>query len=99
MMDNARAMGDNRVLAMSTETYDRVRAILAEYLDIPADKIEPDAKLQDLGADSLGALEIIFRLEESFQIVVPNERATEFTTVRAICDGIESLRQAPAPAK
>jgi acyl carrier protein len=81
---------------MAPETFARVRDIVARYLDIPAEKVEPDSKLEELGLDSLGALELIFQIEEEFKIVVPNERAAEFLTVRAVCEGIETL-QAAAP--
>ena len=68
-----------------------------QYLAIPLEKIEAESKLEDLGLDSLGSLELIFELEEEFHIAVPNERATEFTTVRAVCDGVESLQQSSTP--
>ena len=82
---------------MTPQTFERVRERVATYLEIPPDKVEADSNLAELGLDSLGALELVFELEEDFKIVVPTERAKEFTTVRAVCDGIESL-QAAAPA-
>ncbi len=84
---------------MTAETLDRVRAIVAKYLAIPIDKVEAEARLEDLGVDSLGALELIFQIEEEFKVLVPNERASEFTTIRAVCDGIESLLKQPATAQ
>jgi acyl carrier protein len=78
---------------MNAEVYERVRKAIALHADVPVDKVGPEAKLDELGLDSLGALELIFQLEEEFQIVVPNERAAEFTTVRAIVDGIEALQK------
>jgi acyl carrier protein len=84
---------------MTAETYARVSAIIARYIAIPVEKVEADSRLEDLGIDSLGALELIFQLEEEFKILVPNERASEFTTVRAVCDGIESLQGMAAPAQ
>ena len=81
---------------MTQETFELVRQRVATYLEIPADRVEPDSNLAELGLDSLGALELVFELEEDFKIAVPTERAKEFTTVRAVCDGIESLRAASA---
>jgi len=84
---------------MTVETLDRVRRIIASHVEIPVEKIEVDSKLEDLGLDSLGSLELIFQIEEEFKVLVPNERASEFTTVRAVCDGIESLQKLPANAR
>ena len=79
---------------MTSETYARVQRILAKRLAIPVESIEADAKLTDLGVDSLAALELIFELEEEFEVSVPDERLSELGTVRAICDGIEALQSA-----
>jgi acyl carrier protein len=79
---------------MMTDTLERVRSLLAAYLKIPADSIGEDSKLDDLGLDSLGALELVFEIEEEFKIKVPDEKIPEFRTVRAVCDGIEALRGA-----
>src|SRR5205085_2881003 len=72
---------------MTADTFQRVSRIISKYLDLPVEKIEEDSRLEDLGVDSLGALELIFEFEEEFKIAVPNERAADFTTVRAVCDG------------
>ena len=83
---------------MSPDTLTKVSQIIAKYLDIPIERVEADAKLEDLGLDSLGALELIFEIEEEFKILVPNERAAEFKTVRAVCEGVEALVKTVAPA-
>jgi acyl carrier protein len=79
---------------MMTDTLERVRSLLAAYLKIPAESIGEDSKLDELGLDSLGALELVFEIEEEFKIKVPDEKIPEFRTVRAVCDGIEALRGA-----
>lgn len=79
---------------MMTDTLERVRRLLAAYLKIPAESIGEDSKLDELGLDSLGALELVFEIEEEFKIKVPDEKIPEFRTVRAVCDGIEALRGA-----
>jgi acyl carrier protein len=79
---------------MMNDTLERVRSLLAAYLKIPAESIGEDSKLDELGLDSLGALELVFEIEEEFKIKVPDEKIPEFRTVRAVCDGIEALRGA-----
>ena len=83
---------------MTQDTFERVSRRIAKYLDIPAEKVTAEATLEELGLDSLGSLELIFELEEEFKIVVPNERASDFTTVQAVCDGIETLQKTTAGA-
>ena len=54
-----------------------VRECLASALDVPADSIRPEDKIiDDLGADSLDFLDIIFRLEQRFSIPI-NPREIE----------------------
>jgi acyl carrier protein len=53
-----------------------------------------DSALEELGLDSLGALELVFQIEEEFKVSVPDSRIPEFKTVRAVCDGIETIRGA-----
>jgi acyl carrier protein len=77
-------------------TYERVRATIADSLGIEADPIQADTSMESLGMDSLGALELMFKLEEEFKISVPTERASEFSTVQAITDAVDSLLNAAA---
>ncbi len=83
---------------MSADLLERVRSVIARYLQIPVEGVRADTKLEDLGLDSLGSLELIFELEEVFQVVVPNERVSDFATVRQVCEGIEGLQRVGAPA-
>lgn len=74
-----------------------VITILAAQLLLPAAEITPDARLDDLGLDSLGKVEAIFALEERFAISIPfnaNEPDLpefDFATVPGIVDGIAGL--------
>lgn len=79
---------------MSSDTFERVRRLVARYLNVAADSVGEDSRLADLGLDSLGALELVFEIEEEFKVNVPDERIRDFTTVRAVCDGIETLQRA-----
>jgi acyl carrier protein len=48
-----------------------VRACLATALDVPADDIREESRLvDDLGADSLDLLDILFQLEQVFHVTV-----------------------------
>jgi acyl carrier protein len=50
------------------EVADVVKAIIAKELKIPVEQLSDDRKLADLGAESLDVIEIVFQLEERFNI-------------------------------
>lgn len=50
---------------------DDVRSIIAKSLNIPVERLEPDTRLDELGAESLDVIEIVFGLEEKFDITIP----------------------------
>jgi acyl carrier protein len=83
---------------MAPDTFDRVRQIIAKYLGVPLESVGEDSRFEDLGIDSLGALELIFQIEEEFKVSVPDERVREFTTMKAACEAIETLQKAGATA-
>jgi acyl carrier protein len=67
----------------------RIRDIIAVELQIDADKVVPDANLrQDLGMDSVAALNILFAAEETFGIGAID--VTELTKVATVSD-VETL--------
>ena len=54
------------------EIYDKVADAIAEALDVEKDEATPDAILMDdLGAESIDFLDIIFRIENAFNIKIP----------------------------
>jgi acyl carrier protein len=80
------------------DTFERVRAIVAQNLNVPAETIGEDVPLAELGLDSLAALEVVFEVEEAFHISISDQRIAEFTTLRAACAAIEAVRVAAPPA-
>jgi len=67
----------------------RIRDIIAVELQLDADKVVPDANLrQDLGMDSVAALNILFAAEETFGIGAID--VTELTKVATVAD-VETL--------
>ncbi len=54
--------------------FDKIKEILADQLDIEENAITPDSLLvEDLGADSLDAIDIVMSVEDEFGIEVPDE--------------------------
>lgn len=50
---------------------DAVRKIVAKELSVPLERLTPETRLPELGIDSLGLVNIIFDLEEEFDIIIP----------------------------
>ncbi len=73
--------------------------IIAKEASIERDKITLDATLQELNVHSLDGLQIIFEIEDRFDITVPEEEAQHATgTVRELIAGVERLVAAKAAA-
>ncbi len=68
----------------------RVLSIVHEQKTIEEDALTPETRLDAIGIDSLDALNILFAIEETFGITVPDEEARDLRTVSAMVDVIES---------
>jgi len=53
--------------------------------------IGPDTTLASLGIDSLEGLEVIFALEDRFNIKISDEEAADMKTVGQVMAGVERL--------
>jgi len=72
------------------ESLEKVTDIIVEQLGVNADQVKPEAKLiEDLGADSLDAVELVMAIEEEFSIEVPDEDAEKLQSVGDILSYIE----------
>lgn len=76
------------------EIEERLKKILIDKLDISAEKIKPESLLvKELGIDSFAYIELVFVLEDEFDIKVSDEEITKLQTVADIVNGIEQKLQ------
>lgn len=69
---------------------DKIKNIISEELGVEEDVIKADSQLaDDLGADSLDAVELIMAIEEEFDIEIDDASATKIKTVQDIVDYLE----------
>lgn len=62
------------------EVFEKVREAFVEALGVEDDEVEPHSKVfDDLGAESLDLLEIVYLLEHAFQIKIPRDGIKEST--------------------
>lgn len=61
-----------------------IRNLIAEILEKDPNEVRPDARLvEDLGMDSLMALEILVAIEKKYKITIPEEKLKELVTLNA----------------
>jgi acyl carrier protein len=72
------------------EVMAKVRQIVANQLCLEEGQVGPDSNLStELGADSLDVVELVMALEEGFDIEIPDEAASEISTVQEAVNFIE----------
>ena len=54
--------------------YEKILEIVAEHLDVTVYEINRDSKFEDLGIDSLDAVELVMKLEEGLDIQLDLDR-------------------------
>jgi len=80
------------IRAAAEETvFQQVKDIIVEQLSCDAEKVTPDAKFADLGADSLDTVEIMMALEEKFEIQLDQEAGDKIATVGNAAELIEGV--------
>jgi acyl carrier protein len=73
-----------------SDTFEQVKAIIVELLDIDEDKVTPEARFrEELEADSLDLVELIMEFEDRFGGEISDEDAQNINTVGEAVDYIE----------
>lgn len=67
-------------------TFESVQKILKENLDISPDAVKLSTTLEDLAIDSLSLIEVMFAVEETFKINVPDAPAATQTGMKTVSD-------------
>ena len=72
-------------------TFDKLKAIIVEQLDVDEALVTPEADMQeDLGIDSLDVVDLIVIISEEFDIEIPDEAVDNIKTVGDIVAYIDS---------
>jgi len=59
-----------------------IKGIIAQILEVEPEKITPTAKfVEDLGMDSMMALEIVAAIEKKYKIMIPEDQMTKLGTL------------------
>lgn len=77
---------------------ERVIRVFADFKKVGADEIKLETTFEELGFDSLDGLNLVFELEEEFDLVVPDDKVQEMKSVKDAVNGIEALLAAKSEA-
>ena len=76
---------------MPEDVMSRVIRVIAETQRVPLDTIKPESTFEELKIDSLDGINIVFAIENEFNINVPDEAAKSLRSVRDVAEGVEKL--------
>ena len=76
---------------MPSNVTEEVLDVIAETQRMPREKIALDSRFEELGMDSMDAVNILFALEEKFDITIPDEAAKQIRSIREMVDGVQCL--------
>ena len=72
-------------------TFDKIKAILAEQLDIDAEDITMETELvNDLGVDSIDAVELLMSIDAEFGVEIPDEEIENIRTIGDLTEYIQN---------
>lgn len=74
-------------------TFDKVKEMMISTLNCDEDKITPEATIaEDLGIDSLDAVELVMALEEEYGIKIPDEELGNMEKVSDIVACVDKYK-------
>lgn len=82
---------------MSDEVAERIAEIIAEQALVEREVIRPETTPEDLGLDSLAVVEVVFGIEEAFDISIPynandpGESEFDIGNFASIVQGVKGL--------
>ena len=82
---------------MKVEIEKKVTELIAEQIDLNSDEIPLESSLENLNIDSVGLVELVFSIEEYFEINIPFEELNEqdlkdkFSTVHSLVEVVTEL--------
>jgi len=77
---------------LSDEQTAAVQDIIIGQLTVAREQLHPEARVMgDLGADSLDIMEITMKLEERFNLTIPDEEAEKVETVEELYQAVAAL--------
>ena len=75
--------------------FEKIQKIIAEEMNLNVEDVKPESRfVEDLAADSLDVIRIVLKLEEEFDIEIPDDAVEQISTVQDAVDQIKSKKNA-----
>ena len=74
---------------MSEEVFNRIKDLIVTKKGVDAEKVNIDSSFEELGMDSLDAVELVADMEEIFNVNIPNTDLQNFKTIRQAVEGLQ----------
>jgi acyl carrier protein len=72
---------------------EEVKKLVADITEVPLEKLKPDADFfNDLGIDSLKAIEIVAAFEKKFRIIIPEEDIPRIRNLMQVIEYTKKLK-------
>ncbi len=81
---------------MPDQLTERILRTIAETQRIPVDTVTEDKSFEELNIDSMDGVNILFALENEFEISIPDEAARSIHTIHDMVQGVRTLVAAKA---
>lgn len=72
----------------------RVLRVIANSRRLPIESVTPECTFEQLGIDSLDRINILFDLENEFDISIDDDQAKSIANIPEMVDGIQQLLRA-----
>jgi acyl carrier protein len=76
---------------MPSDVTEEVLSVIAQTQRIPRENITLDSRFEELGLDSMDAVNIMFALEDKFDITIPDEAAKQIRNIRQMVEGVQRI--------
>jgi len=79
-------------------TLETLQDILVREYNLERARLAPDASLSTLGLDSLSLLELMFKIEDGFNVKIPGDTPTNLLSIQDVVVYIDGLIASQPPA-
>ena len=76
---------------MAEELTDRILGVIASTQKLPRERVLIDSSFEELGIDSMDGVNILFAMENEFDITIPDDQAKAIRSIRDIVEGVRKL--------
>lgn len=79
---------------MSDDLKQKVKQVMLEHLDIPADGFEDDTSFsRQLGLDSLDAMDLLMAIDEAFGVRIPAQRMDHIDNLNQLVAALQDVQK------